>query len=246
MKGTLTYRCGLIAVLLLLSTELICPFSLQGTAHDAVAQSKSPLLSWNTLVGLFKRKKIRQGTRGNGCVITPDLTEKDLKFPEDKRAAKILNTKPLFVWLGNAGIISVDEIATGNEVWKKALTPQKWNIIYQGKELKLGVRYAWYLNDQRNDVLSVLSEIPFSIISNAERQKVQSDLMQIEALLRKKGNFSAETLALHRVQYFSQHELLSDALQEALSVKQPSRELSQFIQTIQSLAKESCEKAMKN
>jgi hypothetical protein len=243
MKRALAYRCGLIAVLLLLSTELICPFSLQGTAHDAVAQSKSPLLSWNTLVGLFKRKKFRQGTRGNGCVIAPDLAEKDLKLPEDKRAAKVWNTKPLFIWLGDAAIISVDEGSTGRVLWKKALTSQNQRIIYQGEELKLGVRYAWYLYDKKNDVLS---GIPFSIISNAERQKVQADLMQIEALLKKGGNFSTETLALRRVQYFSQKELFSDALQEALSVKQPSRELSQFIQTIQTSAKESCENSKIN
>ena len=190
-------------------------------------------LSWGDIWNKLRRKKGRKGSRGNDenkeffCTIAPGKL-KDTN--NGKQTLVVWNTRPIFIWKDDNNKvrrIEVLHIRSNQVVWRsKTFKPGTSRIIYDGKPLKPGEAYSWREAIPPEQLPSKQS---FRIMSAEKRQAISAELNQ----LKPKGA-SKEKIILARVEYFARKELWGDALLEMHSVKNPSPELKQKIQQIQS------------
>lgn len=170
------------------------------------------------------RKQTIGGSRGprrSFCAIAPSALEKTMV---------IWNEKPLFFWLGKVEQMEVhdgDQILWSPDVSSGISTEAYGSAIYDGKALQPGQTYDWVVFDQPD----LPTYIPFQIMAVRERDAIAKELTQLETQL-KQQKATAEMIALAKANYFAQHHLWSDVLQEAASVKNPSPALTEFLRKI--------------
>jgi len=190
-------------------------------------------LSWGDIWKRLRRKKGKRGSRGKDedkeffCMIAPGKL-KDTN--NSKQTLKVWHTQPLFIWKDDKNKvrkIEVFHIRSNQVVWSsKIFKPGTNRVVYNGEPLKPGEAYSWREAISPEQLPSKQS---FRIMSAEERKTISAGLNQ----LKPKG-VSKDKMILARVDYFAQNQLWSDVLLEMYSVKNPSPELKQKIQQIQS------------
>jgi hypothetical protein len=198
------------------------------SAIAASSQSSAPL-SWNDIsIKLFSLSNLQEQrynkpggkTPPKICLISPGRQE------------QIWHDRPLFIWQGTQPAIGVRQSDTGAILWQRsspATSPLK-RARYLGEELRSGRTYDWLFFAKEADsapqfwVKFQIMPPPASILISAELKTLERKLEAAEA--------DAETIALHRANYFAQKNLWTDVLQEIYSVREPSAELQQLTQEI--------------
>lgn len=142
------------------------------------------------------------------CLISPDVNR------------EIWSDRPLFLWQGKVGEIGVRLKGGNKNFWSQPVT-QPGGVIYTGKPLQPGKEYEWAANNN--------TFVPFQIMTAQQRQRTTQELNNLENQLK---GASPEDIALAKVDYFIEHKLLSDALQQVYSVEKPSTELAAVRQDI--------------
>ncbi len=203
------------------------------TTQTPEVDNRQYALSWGDIWNKLRRRKGKRGSRGDDenqeffCMIAPGKLK---NVDNGKQTLVVWNTRPLFIWKDDKNKvrgIEVFHIRSNQMVWRsKTLKPGTNRVIYDGEPLKTGENYSWREAISPEQLPSKQS---FRIMSAKERKAISADLNQLEP----KGA-SADKMILARVDYFAGKELWSDVLWEMYSVKNPSPELKQKIQQIQS------------
>jgi hypothetical protein len=141
----------------------------------------------------------------------------------------------MFVWTnGSFTQIAVYPHNQDEAMWSQPISGNGSHVPYTGTALQPGQIYDWGgldslgspivfgLPDGSNDRVS------FQIMEAAERDRIRVDLNALESQLAAAGA-TAEVIALQKAAYFTDRQLWSDALQQTLSVANPSAELSEAI-----------------
>ncbi|MTJ55495.1 hypothetical protein FJR38_23865 [Anabaena sp. UHCC 0253] len=169
---------------------------------------------------LFKKKEPPIKPRNGGsrptepvCMISPDV-------PSVYR--KVWSDRPLFLWQGYVSTIAVRHQGSNINSWIHPASHTQ-NITYTGEPLQPGQVYQWVVNGGQF--------IPFQVMEKQERDRISSELQNIEKQLQSTGA-NTEAIALAKANYFAEKNLWSDVLQQVYSVPEPSAELTTFRQDI--------------
>ena len=169
---------------------------------------------------LFNKKEPPIEPRNGGsrdprfvCMVSPDA-------PRVQR--KVWSDRPLFLWQGYASTIAVRHQGSKTNLWIHPAVHTQ-NITYTGELLQPGQVYEWVVNNRQF--------IPFQVMNKEERDRISTDLQNIEKQLQSTGA-NTEVIALAKANYFAENNLWSDVLQQVYSVPEPSDELTAFRQDI--------------
>lgn len=171
------------------------------------------------------------GSRDDGgpiCVINPGYGE------------VVWHSQPLLLLQGNIEGVALHPADGGEQLWS-ALTPPSednlFNVQYNGDPLQPGQRYEQWVYQVKRD-LSVVEglKIPFQIMPEGKaRDRITAELTRLKARLQHRGA-TTEEVATARAEFFFEHDLPADGLQELFSVEAPSADLIEartaFIQDI--------------
>lgn len=194
--------------------------TLPTTATPVIAR---PLLSWSDIFKWLGGEPRDGGSggvggrRGGQCLITPGGN------------TTIWNTQPTFVWQGTIDTIGLRKTDTTSELLprsKPSKISQSKRSFYIGKPLQPGQTYDWLFFDKPTDKEPQFW-VKFQVMTASDRASITADLRTLETTL-KRQKAKEETIALQRAQYFADHKLWSDVLQEVYSVKNPSNELKRM------------------
>jgi hypothetical protein len=219
----MTYKKAMIRTLILttVTSILVLPTLLMTSeAIFANNKKKQQRPSWQTVLSsIFRRKSEKPISRpvknGDLCFITP------------ANQKPIYSNRPLFLWKGNLTKIAVASLNSDNPFWENPISGGKTFVSYAGDEkLEPGEWYEWHGYRENRVILA-----KFQVMDAQQNQIVSDDLKTLEKKLQTKG-LNKEAIAFHKVQYFIDQELWSDALQEAYSVPNPSTELSQILRDL--------------
>lgn len=215
----MTHKKSIIRTLILAAvTSILVLPTLLMTSEAIFANNKKKQQppSWQTVLSsIFRRKSEKPISRGDLCLITP-VNQKP-----------IYSNRPLFLWKGNLTKIAVASSENHNPFWENPISGEKTFVSYAGNDkLEPGKSYEWY-GYRENPVMLA----KFQVMDTQQNQVVSDDLKTLERKLQTKG-LNKEAIALHKVQYFIDQELWSDALQEAYSVPNPSTELLQILRDL--------------
>jgi hypothetical protein len=192
------------------------------TPESILANSKKQQpSSWQSILAKIFLRQPRQP-------ISRPIKNGDLCFISPTNQKPIYSIHPLFLWKGNFRRIAVANLGSKEFLGEIKHNKQKSFISYGGKEkLQPGEVYQWYGFIGENP--AIVAE--FEVMNPQQRQVMSGDLKKLERQLQVKGA-NKEIIALHKVQYFIDQELWSDAIQEAYSVPNPSTELSQMLRDL--------------
>ncbi|WP_421656666.1 hypothetical protein [Leptothermofonsia sp. ETS-13] len=175
--------------------------------------------SWDEVWTLLRQRKIRGGSRGGEvCPLAP---------AGGYEVSQVWSDRPLFLWQGSLARIEVTD-KNGKPLWKQPISKETASIIYGGKSFQPGQNYLWKLFTSRFQSTPKYI-LPFQMMESQSRDRITADLRALETQLKTKGA-TTEEIALQRVNYFVNQNLLSDALREMYSVKDPSNALKEIIQ----------------
>lgn len=191
------------------------------------AQTTTQATSWRTIFDtVFNPKEPRDP--GPGRVGGPRPAELCQIAP--KQGAKLWNLNPVFVWRGNISAIGLRRATDETVLWRQTASSQPRTSIkqvrYTGPSLQPGQSYEWMFFFEETSKQPMLT-VPFQVMDESDRSSMTADLAKLEAQLKAK-KASEETVALQRANYFAQHQLWADVLQEIYSVKTPSTDLQQI------------------
>lgn len=156
---------------------------------------------------------------GNLCLVSPGLIE--LK-------GKIWNTRPTFIWQGELQRISIRPANSEEVLWAEKVQDNQQIIIYNGESLKPGNTYYWRVFDATASEYSFpIVRVTFRVMDVPEREVITRELEKLDTGL-KQAEATPETIALAKVKFLAERNLFSDALSEAFTVENPSRELQDF------------------
>ncbi len=141
------------------------------------------------------------------CIVSPNLV--------------VWNTQPLFVWKSLVDKISLRQ-NDDPDFWNQDVKYQS-SANYTGQPLQPGQAYNLIVDDQE--------VVPFQVMDAQKRNLITTDLQALETNLQAKGG-SKEDIAKAKANYFEQHQLWTDALQEIYAVQNPSLELVKLRQEI--------------
>jgi hypothetical protein len=182
--------------------------------------------SWKDILQVFSQENEPPvspnagGSRGDYfCAIPPRLTGTNREVWSDR---------PLFVWQGVATQIELRLSGSEKAVWSQKVTSDARHVMYGGKVLQPGQTYDWVIFDKNNYAVAV---IPFQVMDAEKRDRIKTRLQILAGELKAKGA-SSEEIVRRRAQYFAQQHLWSDVLQEIYSVRNPSTELREMIQSV--------------
>jgi hypothetical protein len=200
--------------------------------------------SWETIFGNLLNQQQdnnpsgNQGTgagRGGVCALTPSPFDTQME---------IWNNRPLFVL--RQGLPPIKRVEVGlpgsNGVLDREvpLAPVGTPIVMNGgeKPLQIGQTYEWRLFIDSSEKSPPYKTTKFRVMDGPQRDRIKTDLEKIEKEFQ---GATAENIAWERAKYFAQKQLWSDVLQEVYSVKNPSPELKE---KVQSMTGEVCLKLM--
>ncbi len=214
----------LLPTLLLSATA----FSTLSTLPNQASAKKTPpqqTFSWKSISQMivFSKKPPVQPRKGgsrptvNICMVSPDA-------PLERRI--VWSDRPVFIWLGPVQKIAVRPAGSGEYLWSQTVAGMQ-STNYTGKALQPGQTYEWLVfgGESPNTFVS------FQLMDAQQRDRITAELKTLENQLKAKGS-NKEAIALAKANYFAEHELWSDALQQAYSVENPSTELAQIRQDI--------------
>lgn len=188
-----------------------------------VSQNNSDL-SWEKVgqeLAAKRRKEPPLISRGGVCAVSP---------ANRKGAVTIWSTEPLLVWWGNANQMELTN-ENGELYWKQSVPADARSITYAGRPLEPGQQYIWRLYTRRSAYALPQVAVRLQVLDTQSRDTIAADLKSLETSLKNKGA-SAETIALHRANYFISKQLLADALKEMYSVSAPSEQLKAVLQEL--------------
>ncbi|GAX44260.1 hypothetical protein NIES4075_52780 [Tolypothrix sp. NIES-4075] len=197
-------------------------------ANQAQSAKKTPTpqgFSWtNISQALFSKKPPIQPRKGGSrdpllptgdiCMISPDA-------PSERRI--VWSDRPIFIWKGAVQKIAVRTRGSNEYLWSQNVAGAQ-SANYTGTALQPGQTYEWlvFIGESPSKF------VPFQVMDAQQSKRITSDLNNL--IKEKKAN--SEAIALAKANYFIQNQLWSDALQQAYSVENPSRELAQILKDI--------------
>lgn len=172
------------------------------------------------------------------CLLTPNRIEDPDKEPEttkEPEITKVWNTRPLFVWQGTVRNIVV-VIPMDPHFLRQATSvetePFGLNYAhYEGEPLQSGQTYRVSFLSPKTQ--KYVAGFLFQVMDASQREPITRALKNLENQLRE-SHASEESIALHRAQYFAERQMLADMLQEMYLVENPSEDLKEAIQEIES------------
>jgi hypothetical protein len=201
-----------------LSTLPILPNQAQSVKKTATMQG----FTWtNISEALFSKKPPIQPRKGGSRLPTDDICMISPDAPSERRI--VWSDRPIFIWKGAVQKIAVRTRGSNEYLWSQNVSGAQ-NANYTGSALQPGQTYEWlvFIGESPSKF------VPFQVMDAQQSQRITSDLNNL--IKAKKAN--SEAIALAKANYFIQNQLWSDALQQAYSVKNPSRELAQILKDI--------------
>lgn len=196
------------------TTQATDPMQLKATKHE------NRPLSWADISNLLRRKKVklvsRSELRGKLCVLAPGLIDK---------TRVVWNDRPLSLWQGIGHKIEVHRYGSQEVLLSQTVSKADTITVSVGEALEPGQTYEWVVFIEQSS--SPTFVIPFHVMEAQKRKAIASELSKLET----KGK-SPEAIAVARANYFAQHELWSDVLQEVFSVKNPPAGLTRIKQEL--------------
>lgn len=153
------------------------------------------------------------------CFVSPVLIEDE---------GKIWNTRPTFIWQGELKLIEIRPANSEQLLWAVKVQDNEQIVIYNGEPLQPGNTYnsrVFNLPDPNFD--SFIMKLTFRVMDVPEREVITQKLEKLDIGLKQAGA-TPEAIALAKVKFLAERNLLSDALSEAFTVKNPSIELQDF------------------
>lgn len=196
----------------------------QATEQIQLKQNKQVnwQLSWSGILNLLRRKKTPLGSRGGSdlCAIAPgklgNITE-------------VWSDRPLFLWQGRAQKIAVLPQGSKADWWSQPVTAAAGSATYAGAALQPGRTYEWMVFAGQSSSPTLKTE--FQVMDAQRRDRMTAELTALEMQLRSQAA-NDEAIALARANYFAQHQLWSDVLQQAFSVQNRSDALASIVKNI--------------
>ena len=215
----------------LLGLMVVTIASVMASPQASVARPSlvSQQFSWSDLWRSLRRPRTDKGGKGDLCLLVPAQAQ-----PPDI----MWHDRPLFVWQGLEQTIGLRRSGSETVFWRRSLTQPGTlvnQIQYTGLALQPGQTYELLLFSSPTSNQPVRRQA-FTMMSARDRVPITTALQALTANLVKE-NTREETIAQQRVQYFSDHQLQADVLQEVFAVKSPSIALRQFATE---LSKEFC------
>ena len=233
MVSRIKIRVIIIAIIVALLPSIATRAAIYPLQTAPIIQHNSTYISlnWGEVVSFFQRRKVRRGGRGLFCMITPNqfLTES-----EREASKEIFSNKPLFSWRisdPKAKPVRIEIFERGKRQVFETLKIKEGEtrVIYNGKPLQAGQTYEWKLYALVGGTGGrELESLPveFELIEVEKRNKITQELTKQEGA-------SADKITLSKVDYLISEGLLSDALWQLYSVRNPSAELRRTIQEIE-------------
>ncbi|WP_431628727.1 hypothetical protein [Alkalinema pantanalense] len=191
-------------------------------------QKKQPTTWTGVLSKLFQKKPAAGASRpiDSLCPIAPG------------DSAEVWNLQPTLVWKGKTGAIAIQDKQTEKVLWKADIRKKavdknasgQWAknlnyVQYLGEPLHPGQEYEWVLFDL--DGKTQLVRYPFRIMAGESRTEVAQGLSALKNVVG-----GRETWTMRRTQFFAEKQLQADAFQEIFSLRYPSAELQQLLETM--------------
>ncbi len=183
-------------------------------------------LSWNEIWERIKRKKVAGGSRnGNLCLVSPSqLIDIDNNSQKNK-IEKIWHQNPLFVWQSDE--LKAVSLKSENSIyWQQRVEPTQTNLFYNGKPLEPGKTYKVVVFNPYETKIAKIQ-----IVAPDKYEAIAAELTEIENQLKAEGA-DRETIALKKADYFAQLQMWSDVLWELYSIPNPSEELKETLEQL--------------
>ncbi|ERT09026.1 hypothetical protein M595_0950 [Lyngbya aestuarii BL J] len=160
------------------------------------------------------------GSRGGPlCPLTP---------LDEATGIEVWNDRPTFVWQGQLMRVELYDQNEDESIWSQDLAEDDQQVQYTGDPLKPGQTYNLMLYETVSDNFPFpATQVTFTVMDGEKRQQVSQALEQLNREL-KQQNASEEIIALVRFNYLAENQLWSDALAEAFSVENPTKELQEL------------------
>ena len=223
---------------LILSTLLIL---ISVTSVAVNAQEKKPsapkksISILEALLSLLKSPENRLITRGDEvCPISPGNVGEQV----------IWSDRPLFIWQGKIPQSTINLYSSSANFnyeqdeqlfwsWSGTVPPDSQGIVYGGRQLQPEFIYDWEFI-----AFDKTYRTTFILMEQSQRDAIATELEVIENKLEANGA-TAEEIAIVKADYFVNKQLWSDALQQLYSVENPSVNLSDKKQEIETYLCES-------
>jgi hypothetical protein len=174
---------------------------------------------WSDLWGRIIRRRDQEkpnGSRGIICAV----------MPQNLNNKRLWHDRPTFVWQGKASLIQVYEKSSKSLVWEQAIKDNRNIITYDGPALLPDIDYTWKAKSGLEE-----TSITFTILDRAASQEIAESLAQLESQMRLK-KIPPENQVQQRVDFFLEHELFLDGVQELFSANQPSQPIQDLQQKL--------------
>lgn len=184
--------------------------------------ASSPV-SWGELFNWLRRSKTPLGSRGDICPLTPGRLG---------QVVTVWHERPLFLWRGAVAAIAVRPSGQTTILWSQAAPPPDAHgfrhLPYTGPPLQPGQTYDWLFFSAATSQ-SPLLWVPFQLIPADEHAPITAQLQALEAGL---GNAAKASVAQARLNFFAEHALWADALQELFATDDPAGALTRYRATV--------------
>lgn len=211
--------------LLLTSVVSILIFPTLSINSKTTSAQTAQINYWQRLKEIFRRKRRKPISRPSNaiCLITPQFPQ-----PFTGNPPLIYNTKPFILWKGDIKKIVIENFSN-KEYLKTQIVTGTQSLNYTGQALQPGNTYklSIFLTELKDSHATQF--VPFRIIQTPQRESISAELNRLEKMHKNDGK---EAIAFSKAKYFAQQGLLTDALQQAYTVPNPSPELSQFIKDL--------------
>lgn len=149
--------------------------------------------------------------------------------PLDKTTGiDVWNDRPMFVWQGQLARVELYRQNEDESIWSQDLDQGDQQVQYTGVPLKPGQTYNLMLYETVSDNFPFpAKQVTFTVMDGEKRQQVSQELEQLNRELEQ-PTLSDEMIALVRFNYLAEKQLWSDALAEAFSVENPTKELQEL------------------
>lgn len=211
--------------LLLTSVVSILIFPTLSITPKTTSAQTAQINYWQRFKEIFRRKRRKPISRPSNavCLITPEFPK-----PFTGNPPLVYNTKPFILWKGDIKKIAIENFGS-KEYLKTQIVTGTQKVNYTGQALQAGNTYrlSIFLSELKDAYPTQF--VPFKIMETPQRERINAELNHLERIHKNDGK---ETIAFSKAKYFAQQGLLTDALQQAYTVPNPSPELSQFIKDL--------------
>ena len=175
------------------------------------------------ILSIFKSSEDRFISRNSSmCLISPGNSGQEL----------IWSDRPLFIWQGRtvepqinlySSMVNDDSLDEPELIWSETIAPNSQTIAYTGEKLEPGSTYQWEFISHGKPYRQTMV-----LMEQSQREAISTELTALDNRL-KTSKASAEEMAIAKADFFLQHKLGSDALQQLYSVADPDSDLASQI-----------------